>query len=85
MILDAAWVKADGGGDHGRSVADHVGNRDRLGGHESDRSTDDRWHDFINCAHVGGDTRTLCTDQGPAVEIRHINADLSVGARDTPL
>ena len=53
----------DGGRDHGRTAADHVEHRHRLGDHAAHRGADDRRHDFVNAADADRDSGDLCAGQ----------------------
>ena len=49
----------DGGGDHGRPAAHHVGYRHRLGSNEPHRGADGRRHDFFDGPDPRGDSGNL--------------------------
>ena len=75
----------DGGRDHGRPAADHVGHRHRLGGDEPHRRADGRRHDLVDGAHAGRDPGAVCAGQAVAVAARHRSGRCSVhpcGAAD---
>ena len=54
----------DGGRDHGRTAADHVEHRHRLGDHAAHRRADDRRHDLVDAADADRDPGDLCAGQG---------------------
>ena len=49
----------DGGRDHGRTAADHVEHRHRLGDHAAHRGADDRRHDLLDAADADRDSGDL--------------------------
>ena len=53
----------DGSRHHGRTAADHVEHRHRLGDHAAHRRTDDRRHDLVNAADADRDPRDLRAGQ----------------------
>jgi hypothetical protein len=74
----------DGGGHHGRPVADHVGHRHRLGGDEPHCRTDGRRNDLLHRAHAGRDSGAVCAGQAVAAAARPSQPDSTAPSNVPP-